>query len=249
MFKSSNEKFIKQLLEVLEESCIENKIKDISRSVLNLDNNLEENPINVFENKENENIINDLNETKTESEKYKSEILENKKQLTLLREQQNKLKQTISEYEKEIKIKNDLIKEYEESFKNDFKINEIYASLDDDIKDSLKNIFKNTTIQGLIACGVQERNIGPLWDFIKFKLTEDNKDYKNLVEMFYCLFAKYKLAYPMYELLSTKDGDDFNVEYHIKNGIEQGDKITKILLLGWQNTKNNKVIKQSIVRL
>lgn len=141
---------------------------------------------------------------------------------------------------------------YRENFHNELKIYEKYLSLQDKTKESLKNIFKGASLIDFISCGVQEKNIQNFWEYTKIEIIEDqNSDIDILVEMFYFFFARYSVAYDMYELLDTKVGDSFDTQNHIKhnNSKSNNEDISKIYLQGYKNIKTDKTIKQSIVKV
>ena len=141
---------------------------------------------------------------------------------------------------------------YKQSFEDEIKVYEKFSSLKSATKDSLSGIFKNESLSGFISCGVQEKNIQNLWEYIKAEILEDkNSDIETLVEMFYFFFERYKMAYPMYELLETKQNDSFDTQLHIKHNTSSSSSgaISKVYLQGYKNIKTEKVVKQSIVKI
>jgi len=131
-------------------------------------------------------------------------------------------------------------------------VQEIYSHLSEETRGSLGGIFKNTTLSGLIACGIQEKNIGNLWDYAKNEVVNDtNPDVTHIIQLFNMLFSRFTLAFPMYKSQPVTIGDDFDTQLHIKHSSSNNASgvIGVVLLRGYLNTKTGKVIKQSIVRI
>ena len=105
-------------------------------------------------------------------------------------------------------------------------------------------------MSGFIACGIQERNISNLWEYLKNEVIEDkNKDIPNLILIFDFLFSRYLLAHPIYERQQVNLGCVFDSQHHIKHSSSKnvsGD-IQEVILSGWINKKTNKLVKQSVV--
>jgi len=161
----------------------------------------------------------------------------------------NKKKENISL--KEIIEKNkDQIKYYKDTFKEDIDAYQLFESLSNSTKKSLSSIFKDDSMSGFIACGIQERNISNLWEYLKNEVIEDkNKDITNLKMIFEFLFSRYVLAHPIYERQQVDLGSTFDSQLHIRHSCSKnvsGD-IQKVLLSGWINKKTNKLVKQSVV--
>jgi len=141
---------------------------------------------------------------------------------------------------------------YRENFTDDIKVQAIYSDLSEVTKKSLSGVFKNTTLVGLIACGIQEKNIGNLWDYTKNELVNGtNPDINNLIQLFDILFSRFRLAFPVYESQSVVEGDDFDTQLHIKHNSSScvSGAIEAVLLSGYWNVKTDKIVKQSIVRI
>jgi len=169
----------------------------------------------------------------------------------------NELQQLKSQKEKELQQTqstntklNKTIEFYRNNFEDELRVYELFLDLSDNTKSSLKGIFKDNSLKGFLACGIQEKNISSLWDYIKSELIEDkNPDSKKLVEIFNFLFTNYSLAFPMYQLQEVNVGDSYDTELHINHSSSSGvsGAIKEVLLRGWINTKNNKIIKPSVV--
>ena len=141
---------------------------------------------------------------------------------------------------------------YKQNFEDELKIYEKFTSLSDETKDSLRGIFKDDSLSGFMSCGVQEKNIQNFWEYIKAEILEDkNSDIEKLVEIFYFFFARFHIAYPMYELLNTKQNDSFDTQLHIKHNSSSSNSgmISKVYLQGYKNIKTDKTIKQSVVKI
>jgi hypothetical protein len=158
----------------------------------------------------------------------------------------------INDLEKSLDLANKKVNWYRKHFSDDIKVQDIFSDLSEESKRSLSGIFKNTTVNGLIACGIQEKNIGNLWDYAKNEVVNDtNPDINNIIQLFDILFSRFTLAFPMYKSQVVAVGDDFDNQSHIRHGSSQNvsGAIVSVLLIGYSNTKTNKVIKQSLVRI
>lgn len=140
------------------------------------------------------------------------------------------------------------VKFYSDIFEDDLKYYDIFSKLNSNTKESLAGIFKNDTLEGFIACGIQEKNINNLWEYIKTEIVNNN-DVEALVSIYYYLFKKFTLAFPVFEIQDINISDNFDNQEHIKHNSSKNSsgKIEKILLKGYINTKTSKVIKQSLV--
>ncbi len=141
---------------------------------------------------------------------------------------------------------------YRDNFEEDLRIKEIYDDLSNQTKLSTDNIFTDPSVKGLVACGIQEKYIFNLWDYIKAEVVKgNNSDQERIIQLFILLFNRFKLAYPMFELQRVKAGDKFDTQSHIKHNKSEnmsGD-IQSVLFHGCINTKTGKVLKPSIVIL
>jgi len=141
---------------------------------------------------------------------------------------------------------------YRESFEDDLRIHNAYLDFSEGTKSSLAGIFKDTSTQGLIACGIQEANIANLWDYAKNEVIHGgNPDEQKLVTFFQLLFKRFALAYPAYRLETELVGTEFDHQAHIKHqsSAASSGTIRKVCLPGYTNTRNNKPVKQSVVML
>ena len=141
---------------------------------------------------------------------------------------------------------------YRESFEDDLRIHNAYLDFSTETKSSLAGIFKDTSTKGLIACGIQEANIGNLWDYAKNEVIHGgNPDEQKLLTFFELLFKRFALAFPAYRLETELVGTEFDHQAHIKHQSSEASSgtIKKVCLPGYTNTRNNKPVKQSVVML
>ena len=141
---------------------------------------------------------------------------------------------------------------YRESFEDDLRIHNAYLDFSAETKSSLAGIFKDTSTKGLIACGIQEANIGNLWDYAKNEVIHGgNPDEQKLLTFFELLFKRFALAYPAYRLETELVGSEFDHQAHIKHqsSAASSGTIKRVCLPGYTNTRNNKPVKQSVVML
>ncbi|MCK8132210.1 hypothetical protein [Pseudoalteromonas sp. 2CM28B] len=191
---------------------------------------------------ESENLIQSLNVEKSGLEENLSVVLSD------VEKSEKTLTETLSLYE-ELKRK---ITFYRDNFEEDLRIKEVYEDLSSQTKVSIKNIFKDTTPKGLVVCGTQEKFIFSFWDYIKAEINNsNNQDDKKLVCLFELLFARFKLAFPMFELQKVKVGDMFDNQKFVKHHSSQNmsGSIQALLFRGCVNNQTGKVVKQSIVVL
>ncbi|WP_156904817.1 hypothetical protein [Ferrimonas senticii] len=141
---------------------------------------------------------------------------------------------------------------YRDNFDRELRLYETHQGLSDATKASLSGIFKDVSIQGLIACGVQESNIANLWEYIKAQTVEgNNADLAKLHYLFDELFARFVLAYPMYQRTTGETGTAFDAQLHIKHhsSVATSGSIQQVMLSGYRNLRTDKVIKQSLILL
>ncbi len=142
------------------------------------------------------------------------------------------------------------VERYHHLFKQDIAAFQLFEGLSTQTHQSIEGIFSDRSITGFIACGIQERNINSLWDYIKNEMMENtNSDIPALKSIFSFLFSRYALAYPIYELQPVDLEEAFDAQKHIKHSSSNNvsGKIQDVVFKGWVNTKTNKVMKQSLV--
>ena len=156
---------------------------------------------------------------------------------------------------KDVKSKNNKLSKkvdfYRTTFEKELSTYALYEGLSSSTKASLKGIFKDDSLKGFLACGVQEKNIGSLWDYVKDELREEkNSDIKSLKTIFYFFFDAYKRAFPIYKVQKVALGDEFDTEEHIKtNSSSVIGKVDEVVFVGWVNSKTKQIVKKSIVRV
>ncbi len=202
-------------------------------------------------------------EQKTED--LSSEVALKDRELQDLQSLKRTLKEEISQLEAQKREKEDALKEmrssnshlseqvgfYDKNFKDALMVYELYKNLSTQTKTSIKGIFKDESLNGFLACGMQERNIDSLWEYIKNEIIEDNNpDIKSLVAIFDFFFERFSLAFPLYQKQPIETGKEFDTQQLINaDSTTPNGTVKEVLLYGWINTKTDKIIKKSIVRI
>ncbi|MGF1723980.1 hypothetical protein [Photobacterium nomapromontoriensis] len=141
---------------------------------------------------------------------------------------------------------------YRDNFDEELHIQVLYQQLSEQTQSSLSGIFKETSLKGLMVCGVQEKNITNLWDYAKNAVVNGNhEDAADIVALFTALFTRFVLAYPMYQWQPVEIGEEFNTQAHIRhNSSEQmSGCIEAVILPGYVNVKTGMVMKPSVVKI
>ena len=89
-----------------------------------------------------------------------------------LDQSREQVKKVIDELGEQQRVNQDMQKRlsvYRESFEDDLRIHAAYLEFSESTKNSLSGIFKDTSIQGLIACGIQEGSISNYGTMLKMK--------------------------------------------------------------------------------
>ncbi|OOF08146.1 hypothetical protein BZG82_15240, partial [Salinivibrio sp. PR5] len=91
--------------------------------------------------------------------------------INAFKEDNKKLIEALGDKEAELKSKKEQVSEvntaldkYKYTFEIDILVSQLYHELSEKTQGSLRGIFKDTSTQGLVACGIQEKNISNLWD-------------------------------------------------------------------------------------
>lgn len=180
----------------------------------------------------------------------KSELHQKNQTLSDINEQHRSVQAELRSLTKAHEYQEQKIAFYRESFEEDLRIKELYEDLSSQTKKSTEGIFKDISIQGLISCGIQEKNISNLWDYVKSEVVNGhNPDQERMILLFELLFKRFQLAYPMFEFQAVKVADKFDTQTHIKHNssANMSGNIRHILFLGYVNIKSGKVIKPSVV--
>mgnify|MGYP000361907505 CR=1 FL=1 len=175
-----------------------------------------------------------------------------KKQFQSEKEQKEKGVKQVTSLSQENDELSGRIDNFKQEFSGILTAHQLYGNLSVARKAALKNIFKDDTLNGFWACGVQEKNVISLWEYIKSELLEGNsEELKELIQILDFFFSNYLLAHPLYVMQDVRVGEMFNVAEHIKHpdSSSSNGEIKQILLSGWRNVKTGKVVKQSVVVL
>ncbi|ASI97002.1 hypothetical protein [Vibrio rotiferianus] len=250
---------IQTLLEALEDEKIQAKIREIvdekkDCSEVLLENDQESN----VDNSELVLVKESLQKAESENEELNKFFEKLKSLLGLEKEANVAVEQLSAQVEDKKRLESDVItlsqklEFYRDNFSDDLQAFELYGRLSEQTRHSLSGIFKDTSVQGLIACGIQEKNISNLWDYAKSETVNGNNgDIENVIALFNLLFKRFTLAYPMFSLQDVNPGDSFDTQFHIKHSssVNTSGAINQIMLYGYVNSKTGKVIKPSIVTL
>ena len=181
-----------------------------------------------------------------DSSHLKVEIEQLKKKLGDVENEKEKLKKTYTEQIDQ--MKNEIVE-----FKKNTNAYERVKKLSTSTKKSLENIIKEDSLASFIASGVQSRNIENLWDYINNELKEgQNVDTKELIEIFYFLFANFAKANgDIYKLQAISIGDEFDPQLHLRHNSSKGvsGKINEILLKGMMNSKTQEIKRKTVVKI
>ena len=226
-----------KLLELLEDKDIQAKIKDIIGN--SGDKDLEK----IIEKPKEE--IETLKDTICKKDE-KIEKLESKNSSNLANIE--KIENKNRELEKENENLKNSLKFYEENFKEELDVYKIFRAIKD--KENLEGIFKDESLKGFLACGLQEKNINALWDYIKYKILEEkNENLEELKRIFDFFFERFVLANPIYKRDEVVE-KEFDTHKHINaTPLNPSGEIEEVLFRGYKNTKTNKPIKKSIVKV
>ncbi len=160
------------------------------------------------------------------------------------------------------------IEAYNLTFGDLTKMFEKFQNLAPKTKEGLTDVFtENLNIRSFLSSGAQWGHIQALWEYTQRKINdEDFTDVGILNEIFrYFLdFHNSSYASPLYALLDTKPGDAFDEDQHYKIMSREERKaaffdnkkkntvdgpIKEVVLYGYKNLKNGRVLKPSVVRV
>ena len=268
---------IQALLKALEDETVRAKVREI---VVEIEPPSENEQVSSFDDSELECAKESLQKVESENEDLKQFIDKLKSLLCMEKEAKEKAEVRVEQLsdqngdkdllvaklqadhkpllDKKNQLQNDVIelnqklKYYRDNFHDDLQALELYNRLSEQTRHSLSGIFKDNSVQGLMACGIQEKNISILWDYAKSETVNgNNDDITNVISLFNLLFKRFTLAYPMFALQDVNFGDSFDTQCHIKHSssLNTSGSIAQIMLHGYVNSKTGKVIKPSIVKL
>ncbi|MCM1227030.1 MAG: hypothetical protein NC320_06330 [Clostridium sp.] len=178
--------------------------------------------------------------------------------LELLKKEKNKLKKENESLKEQLGLYNDMsdalskkLKKYADDYSESEKVYEAYCSLDSEILKSLSNIISTVSVLHFIISAGQWRNIEALWKNISYRLDNTSaEEIERMTYIFEWLFNKYNEIYEEYSILDVKPGDLFDSDFHSKGSKSAvTGEITEILLKGYKNNTNGKIMEKSIVRI
>ena len=144
-----------------------------------------------------------------------------------------------------------------------------YQNLTPATKKGLADVFnEQLTVRSFLSSGAQWGHIQALWEFAQQKINnEDFSDIDTLNQIFVYFLDFHNSSYPtpLYELLDTKPGDAFDEEQHTKimtreerkaaffdnkkkGSVSEG-PVKEVVLHGFKNLRNGRILKPSIVRV
>lgn len=140
---------------------------------------------------------------------------------------------------------------YEKCFSNIVKYYKKYSELDSVIKQELNSVIKSDSPELFFASGIQWENIEALWQFISYKFSDYSKSNSDiLIDIFRYFFEKYNEIYNLYEMMTVNIGDEFDEDFHTRgNNSRVSGNISEIILPGYKNIRNHKIVQKSIVRV
>lgn len=246
--------YLREKLSEKEESIseLEFKIKEMEEDV-NLLKKLSEGFRGLLKNTEEDKQKLEIksNHLEKEVDKYTNENNELKENNYSLKEKKDGYKHKLSINEDENRKLKEKLNGYEGQFADMIEVHKKYLNLSSRTKESLSGIFKDESLMGFVACGIQESNIESLWDYIKDEIKEEKYEGVNeLKEIFEYLFNLYQLSNPKYGWQEIKIGTNFDTEDHIRHSSGKvSGKIEEIMLKGYENKKNKRIIKKSLVKV
>ncbi|MBQ7783183.1 MAG: hypothetical protein IJ368_04360, partial [Oscillospiraceae bacterium] len=146
---------------------------------------------------------------------------------------------------------------------------EKFKNLSPMTKNGLKEVFnEDLNVRSFLSSGAQWGHIQALWEFTQQKINdEDFTDVDTLNKIFAYFLDFHNSSYPtpIYALLDTKPGDQYNEDEHVKlmsreerkaaffdnkkKGAVSEGPVKEVVLRGYKNLRNGRVLKQSVVRV
>ena len=171
----------------------------------------------------------------------------------------NELNTKADMLEKQLELKNKQVVDeliyYKETFNSIDGLYKKYLRLSATIKSSLSGIIgKPQDVVAFICCIVQKKNLETLWDFACYELNSKRISFEEqqiLVELVYFnLYSCNQGNGIQYELLDIKKGDRFDNRLMQKtSNSKQLGVVTEVLLPGYRNANNGKLVKQALVEI
>ena len=135
---------------------------------------------------------------------------------------------------------------YSEAFK-------LFQELPPEMRENMRGILRGENVNQFIFVGMQEENIGRLWDFCANEAKKKSEHTEKLSKIFWFLFEKCQQQLhdtPIYEKAAIAVGDKFDEDFSTRDGDSAPlGKISKIWLYGYNRCIGNKVVKKSIVHV
>lgn len=161
------------------------------------------------------------------------------------------------------------IEAYNSTFGDLTQVFQKYQNLTPATKKGLADVFnEELTVRSFLSSGAQWGHIQALWEFAQQKINnEDFSDIDTLNQIFVYFLDFHNSSYPtpLYELLDTKPGDVFDEEQHTKimtreerkaaffdnkkKGSASEGPVKEVVLHGFKNLRNGRILKPSIVRV
>lgn len=258
-------KDIREFLSLLDDEDVKKKIISIVSKKQKKSGNTAE---NIYSNEEYIKLKNERDKLKEDNNQlikkhakaseYKEKINDQQKKINELKKTNGKLKEENKDLKEQIALYNEKrlaleceLKKYSDDFSELANVYSEYCSLSAEIKKSLSNIVSAASVQQFIISAGQWKNIEALWKNISYRLDDTPADEINrMTYIFEWLFNKYNEINDEYSILDVKSGDDFDGDFHSKGSKSAvTGKITEVLLKGYKNNTNGKIMEKSIVRI
>lgn len=239
----------KEIVSIIDE-YIKEHLNDLRSKILNFDTNLYSAKIE----KDLDNAKKDNAVLKAENDKLSLENTELKGKVDALNTRADKLAEQLAlKNEQELEI--DKLRYYKEAFYSIDALYKKYLRLSPSIKSSLSGIIgKPQDVVAFLCCIVQKKNLESLWDFACYELNNKRislEEQQILVELVYFnLYSCNQGNGMQYELVDIKKGDRFDNKLMQKSSnSKQLGVVTEILLPGYRNANNGKLVKQALVEI
>lgn len=237
----------KEVVSIIDE-YIDEHLNDLRSRILKFDTNL-------YSAKIEEELNNTKKENAALKEKSENLVLENNKLTGIV----NELNTKVDMLEKQLELKNKQVVDeliyYKETFNSIDALYKKYLRLSPSIKSSLSGIIgKPQDVVAFLCCIVQKKYLESLWDFACYELNNKRislEEQQILVELVYFnLYSCNQGNGMQYELVDIKMGDRFDNKLMQKSSnSKQLGVVTEILLPGYRNTNNGKLVKQALVEI
>ncbi|CAG36717.1 hypothetical protein [Desulfotalea psychrophila] len=157
-------------------------------------------------------------------------------------------------FQKKTAILADKIFFYEDLFKDFITAYRLFQDLPQEVRISLQPLLNDSSLNTFIMSSAQMPTIENIWNYIKYEIIEEqHREEKNLhleqiKNIFDLLFSQYVCYDSNYSRLTTKKGEVFDPDIHIRvlSGRVSG-RVDRVLFQGYENKKTGLIIKKSIV--